>query len=44
MFGLVVGFSIQMCKLAANAQEGTTPDLLVLTDTLSRPSRSDKDV
>ena len=44
MFGLVVGFSIQMCKLAANAQEGTTPGLEILTDKLSRPSKSDKEV
>ena len=42
MFGLVAGFAIRMHKRAANAREGTTPDLEVLGDKRSRPSRFDE--
>ena len=38
MSGLVAGFSTQMRKQAANAQEETTPDLEAPNDKRSRPS------
>ena len=44
MSGLVVGFAIRMRKRAANAQEGTTPDLKVSSNKRYRPSRSDDEV
>ena len=44
MSGLVIGFSILMCKRAAEAEEGTTLGLEVPGDKRSRPSRSDKEV
>ena len=44
MFGLIIGFAIRIHKLAAKAQEGTTPDLEVLGDKHSRSSRYDEEV
>ena len=44
MSGLVAGFTMRMCKRAANAQEGTTLGLEVLGGKRSRPSRFDEEV
>ena len=44
MFGLVIGFVIQIRKQATNAKEGTTPGLEVPSDKGSRPSIFDEGV
>ena len=44
MSSLIVGFSIRIRKIAANAREGTTLDLEVQGHKRSRPSRSDEEV
>ena len=44
MFGLIARFAIRMRKQAVDAQEGTTPDLKVLSSKRSRPSRFDEEV